>query len=235
MRKLAITGALATFMTASAAMAAPPAVNPKITFINNVYTFPANVTPTIFETFESGTNDTVYTGQPNQTTSPGYTETNGGSSLAESGVVPGRGINPDPSNDKYLAVNGNYTVGFGAAGVQFFSFVFGTLDTYNSLTLNFQDGTTLQLLGSAIVGVAATPAPGTSTYSPQLTGRVSYDTQGRAPITSAIFGSSMAAFEVDDLAAAAPEPATWAMMILGFGLAGYQLRLRRRKTQPAFA
>lgn len=35
--------------------------------------------------------------------------------------------------------------------------------------------------------------------------------------------------------AAVPEPATWAMMILGFGLVGATLRYRRRSTKVAFA
>jgi len=37
-----------------------------------------------------------------------------------------------------------------------------------------------------------------------------------------------------DPVGAAPEPATWAMMLLGFGLAGYGLR-RRTGSKPAFA
>ena len=34
---------------------------------------------------------------------------------------------------------------------------------------------------------------------------------------------------------AVPEPATWALMILGVGLAGGALRVNRRRTQPTFA
>lgn len=36
-------------------------------------------------------------------------------------------------------------------------------------------------------------------------------------------------------ASGAPEPASWAMMILGFGLAGTAMRYRRRSTRLAFA
>lgn len=36
-----------------------------------------------------------------------------------------------------------------------------------------------------------------------------------------------AAFLIDSIAVAAPEPATWLMMILGFGLVGSQLRRRK--------
>ena len=38
-----------------------------------------------------------------------------------------------------------------------------------------------------------------------------------------------------DVAAAVPEPATWAMLILGFGLIGGAARYRRGKTRIAFA
>ena len=46
-------------------------------------------------------------------------------------------------------------------------------------------------------------------------------------------------FELDNLAlgaaSAVPEPATWAMMLLGFGLIGSSLRNRRRSTKVVYA
>ena len=39
--------------------------------------------------------------------------------------------------------------------------------------------------------------------------------------------SSTNSFEIDNLAVAVPEPATWAMMIVGFGAAGAMIRRRR--------
>ena len=45
--------------------------------------------------------------------------------------------------------------------------------------------------------------------------------------------STQNAFEVDNLAInAVPEPATWAMMLLGFGAVGFAMRRRR---QPVMA
>ncbi|AYJ88032.1 PEP-CTERM sorting domain-containing protein [Sphingomonas paeninsulae] len=58
---------------------------------------------------------------------------------------------------------------------------------------------------------------------------------GGSAIVKAVFGSTQAAFEIDNLVTAAPEPATWGMMILGFGLAGAQLRSRRRSAKLAVA
>jgi len=40
--------------------------------------------------------------------------------------------------------------------------------------------------------------------------------------------NSSGAFALDGLAAAVPEPATWAQLLLGFGLIGGFLRARRR-------
>ena len=48
---------------------------------------------------------------------------------------------------------------------------------------------------------------------------------------SITFASSQAAFEIDQIYSAAPEPATWGMMILGFGMASGALRRPRRKNQ----
>jgi len=42
-------------------------------------------------------------------------------------------------------------------------------------------------------------------------------------------------FTFDDIVVAAPEPATWLMMILGFGLVGSQLRRSKGKATLAAA
>jgi len=143
----------------------------------------------------------------------------------------------------YLAVlgGGSYTLDFGTSGVQFLSFVFGGLDTYNKVTLNLSGvASPLVLTGAQIIGgstATALPlgtgqAAGASGNSLGVFGRVSYDAGGAASILSAVFSSSSNTFEIDSIAAAAPEPGTWAMMLLGFGVVGSQLR-RRRKTGAA--
>ena len=147
----------------------------------------------------------------------------------------GAGINPDGGADNYLAIGGGgstpgaLTLTFTTA-VQYFSFAFGTLDSYNSVIVNFADGSSYTFAGAGIIGGTngASPAQGTA-------GRVSFNANGGSAFSSIVLGSSLAAFEVDDLAAAAPEPGTWLMMILGFGLLGSTLRYRRRKSTVAFA
>ena len=58
-------------------------------------------------------------------------------------------------------------------------------------------------------------------------------------ITSVTFGNdpSINAFEVSNftVGSAVPEPATWAMMLIGFGGIGFSMRRRRRNPQQAFA
>ena len=45
----------------------------------------------------------------------------------------------------------------------------------------------------------------------------------------------VAQFRAAEAAGAVPEPATWAMMLLGFGAVGGAARHRRRRTATAFA
>lgn len=229
MRKYALAG-VAALAFSGAAQAAP---TPSINFTQGVYTVPSFTTAGIFEEFEGGVVGTQYTAAQSSA-GPTRPESVSGTVLTESGNVPGDGFSPDPDNNKYLAVQsgGLFTVNFNAP-VAVFSFVFGTLDTYNTLRLFFNDGTSQLRTGAEIIGVANT-APNPSTYN--FTGRVTYDTAGQSTITGAQFGSTgFDAFEIDGLAAAVPEPATWGMMIVGFGLAGAALRTRRRKVTFATA
>ncbi len=48
-------------------------------------------------------------------------------------------------------------------------------------------------------------------------------------------GSTTFNFETADVAAAVPEPSTWALMFVGFGAVGGAMRTKRRKTQAALA
>ncbi|RZM13176.1 MAG: PEP-CTERM sorting domain-containing protein, partial [Sphingomonas sp.] len=44
-------------------------------------------------------------------------------------------------------------------------------------------------------------------------------------------GSTQNALEVDNVVFAVPEPTTWAMMLVGFGMMGASMRYRRRSTK----
>lgn len=136
-------------------------------------------------------------------------------------------------------VNGLYTLRFSDYAsvfpngrAQVFSFALGSLDAHNSVTLNFTNSASETFNGIALTNFAPTG----SQNSPQNNGRVTFNLASgptlRNAITSVDFRSSGVAFEFDDLAGAAPEPGTWAMLLIGFGLAGHGLR-RGRKTVAA--
>ncbi len=187
-------------------------------------------------TFEAGGNSlgTAVIFQNFDSLAPGSTITTDTTILdADAGLT---GIRPVGSTGNFASVQpatGSYTVNFGGVGQQVFSFLLGSLDVYNVLTLNFADSTVLTLNGQQIV---AGPGATAGAVLPNTDGRVTFDAQGFAGITSATFSSTQFhPFEIDDLASAAPEPGTWGMMILGFGMAGAALRSRRRTGRVATA
>jgi len=104
------------------------------------------------------------------------------------------------------------------AGFNAFSFYMGSPDDYNYVTV---DGVTLN--GSALMGL-----PHVSSNGDQSVGRTVFYNLGGDVVHDVTFSSGGVAFEFDNIAVAAvPEPATWALMIGGFGLAGATLRRRR--------
>lgn len=133
---------------------------------------------------------------------------------------------------QYLGVvNGaDYTIELLNGGAQFFSFVFNGLSQNDKLTLYFGDGTSQTIIGHDIL-TGAQVIGGSNSDFPLIPdwGRVSYDMYGGPSIVKAVFSSGSGFWYIDSIAFAAPEPGTWAMMILGFGLAGSSIRWRRRK------
>ena len=134
--------------------------------------------------------------------------------------------------DDYFAVlgGGSATFTFGS-GVSSFGFDLGSADDYNSILVTFVGGAT-QLFSGALLNP---PGPATGNQSIAGTnGRVTIFNNGMGAITSAQFASTSNSFEFDNIGVAAvPEPATWAMMILGFGLVGGALRRRSAQAKTA--
>ena len=97
----------------------------------------------------------------------------------------------------------------------------GSPDDYNQIRFNFAGGGSETLSG---VQLAAGAFGGAQSVGRRMT----YDFGGQK-VTSVEFMSSGNSFEFDNIAttSAVPEPATWAMMITGFGLAGAAMRRRR--------
>lgn len=145
----------------------------------------------------------------NDLTAPGFTGNFGVFANSVGGIA--ATVNGTP----FLAVPSNagsgdadYTPG---GAILSFTFDWGTPDGYN--TLSFFSGNTL--VGPSYTGAGL--APGTYTYNFLATDNV----------TRVNFASSSAAFEIDNLVTTTvPEPAAWALMIVGFAMVGAASRRR---------
>ena len=207
---LAATVAISGISAATTANAATVIFNP------GVFGTPAGYT--LYADFNDTASQNIVTGNGNFGFTTGTTE---GQSVA----LPG---NTTP----YLAVYGG-----GVANVAFntdvrsFSFDYSTVDTYNTLTINYADGGFENVTGSDIL------AGGLPTGS--VSGSFIINGDGRL-ISGLSLATSSNSFEVDNLSvsqaiAAVPETATWGMMILGFGMIGAAARSRKVKTNVKFA
>ncbi len=205
--------------SALALLAAPAHAAASITFTTGVGSLPTTIgAPDFMQTFGSGAaNSTPFVAGPGETVS--------GTVNLYNGDVSGEAVGPVNKTDNFLSIlNGSYEISF-AGGKRAITFLIGGLDAYNTVVLNFVGGGPSQTLnGRQIIGLSNVGAPDNSGES----GLVRYDFAPSGPaLSSIVFSSSQAAFEIDDIAAAVPEPSTWLMMILGFGLVGGALRRRR--------
>ena len=105
-----------------------------------------------------------------------------------------------------------------------FSFYWGSVDSYNDLDLLDLDGNVF----ATIAGASLPPANGDQS-APTSNVRLFVTLDSGESLGGLTFRSTQYAFEHDDLAfGVVPEPATWAMLIAGFGLMGVALRRRSR-------
>ena len=140
--------------------------------------------------------------------------------------VSGQYAAPFQDATQYLAVLGGNTATLAISpALKALSFYWGSVDDYN--TVSFFSGSNLvaSFTGSQI---PAAPADG-SQGNPLNNRRVSFNFGGEQ-ITSVNFSSGQNAFELDTVSGAVPEPATWALLILGMGMTGAALRRRRGAT-----
>ena len=146
-------------------------------------------------------------------------------------TAPGTGIAAAPAGTtpgtKFLTVpdsvsNGSATLQLGGS-YKLVSLYWGSIDDYN--TLELLDG-----MGNVIHSVvgSALPAPvaANGNQSAPTSNRRVLFTNDVANITALRLSSTNYAFEIDSVAGAVPEPATWAMMLGGFGLLGAAARRR---------
>jgi hypothetical protein len=139
------------------------------------------------------------------------------------------GAAPPGDLTSYLTVapGGTATLSAGGAFINSLSFFMGSPDTYNMISF-FSGSTLLQSITGANFNGAAPNGDQT------IGQRISFNGLP-SNVTSVTFTSTSPAFEVDRIMATSsslgvPEPATWGMLILGFGMVGAGLRVRRKIT-----
>jgi len=210
--------------TASLLAGAGVAHAASITFLPNTTSLPGYTTASVLQDFATPQiNNGAFA--PNTTNPAGTSESVTGNPIVR---------NRDPLSNligqflmlKNASYTLNFTSGAYAQGVQYLSFL---LDNYQpssaSVVLQFVDGSTS---GNILAGLA-----GLSESLASRHGEVVIDQGGAASISAITFTAGTRELAIDEIAAAAPEPAVWLMMILGFGLAGQQLRRRNRMAIPA--
>jgi hypothetical protein len=114
----------------------------------------------------------------------------------------------------------------GSGGYTYFGLLWGSVDTYN--TLSFYDGATLV---GTIVGTQVTPA---ATGDQGAQGTFYVNVTSTLPFTRVVATSSQFAFEFDNIAFARDNPfnvpAPAALGVFGMGLLGLAWATRRRRT-----
>jgi hypothetical protein len=163
-------------------------------------------------------------------TAPAQSIVTGSGFFFPTGDIAGITASIPGNNTPYLSVGGGGTANIGFGGpVRAFSFDYSTVDSYNTLTINYADGGFGSVTGTDIV--AAGQANGS------MSGSFIVNGDGRL-ISGIRLDTSSNAFEVDNLSTSAningvPEPTTWMMLVAGFGLVG--AGMRRRTTNAVAA
>lgn len=205
----------ASALTAVIAAAAPAAAAITVTLSNtgDPNTLPAG--QTLIADFNNA-------GTPTATLVPWVTLTLNGATVGvnEGGAGYSGTLPNDPTH--YLTVPGAKSATFTSTRLmQAFSLYMGSPDTYNFIRFVGQG------FDQTVNG--ATMFQGDTNQSWAWGKRVNFDFGG-ANVSQVILGSNGNSFEVDNAAAkfqaAVPEPATWAMMIMGFTAVGAMIRRR---------
>lgn len=146
-----------------------------------------------------------------------------GSYINFSSDIPGQAAAlPGNATSQIAVLGGNAALLTVNQLVSQFSFDWGSVDTYNTLTINTDGGPLVY------TGFDLPPANGDQdNFDTNFRFTASFDTLTN--IQSIGFASSSNSFEFDNVATAAvPEPATWAFMIVGFGAIGGAMRRKRK-------
>jgi hypothetical protein len=203
--------ALCAGVAISAVLAAAPA-NATVTFAFTPGAPSPSAGFTVIDTFNTATGITGSNFQIKNPPSDG------------DGATPANSV---PAGTPYLSVlGGSYSA---------FEFDWGSIDTYNTLIIHGTAGDVIVTPGAPPAGNFPNAADGNQ-FLPGTNGLFIVSGTAGEKFTGITLTSSQNSFEVDNLAVAAvPEPASWALMIVGFGLAGGMVRANRRNNAVATA
>lgn len=157
-----------------------------------------------------------------------------------------RNTSPAGVSAKPFGSTGNYatsgpTDGIGVLSLSSFgdidwiSFIWGSIDAYNTLDVLDAGGGLLASFTGATV-IAAANGDQSDPATNRLV-KLTFSGAERTSVDRLVFRSTQNAFEFDNVAVGAvPEPATWMMLLLGFGLIGGAMRSRKpQKANVQFA
>jgi hypothetical protein len=157
--------------------------------------------------------------------------TPGQGGIIVSGTSPNNYANPAGYAGNYMAILDGHseTLNF-SRPMDIFGLLWGSIDTYNSLEFLLNG----VQVGAIIKGsdLAAPIAASGDQLGPNSN---AYVTFSNLLFDEVILSSSGNSFEFSNVAAAAPEPSTWAMMILGFFGVGFMAYRRKLKPGPQLA
>ncbi len=123
----------------------------------------------------------------------------------------------------YLSVQGEESATLSFSPLHEVSIYVGSLDSYN--TIAFGGPGAVSYTGAQLAALTGATDDGNQT-SATSNGRFIFDFS--TPVTSVTFSSTTNAFEIASVAGAVPEPASWALMLVGVGGMGVALRGRRK-------
>jgi hypothetical protein len=169
----------------------------------------------------------------------GVTEFSSGSVITAAGSIGGVRAAPAGNGSVYRSLGGGGQSTFDFSGwtkgapLASLSFEWGSIDSYNFVDFLNQRGETVwTMAGSDFPQYNGDQAAAITNQ------RVLISFQREADIAAVRMRSKGAAFEFDRLAGAVPtgtvpEPASWLMMIIGFGFVGFGLRRKRMRAVSA--
>jgi hypothetical protein len=131
----------------------------------------------------------------------------------------------------YLSIlgGGTATIDF-AASVSEYKLYVGSLDSYNTISFTGTGGTSYDGDALLLASGADANSVGSGNQTSKFTNGV-FTFTFDAPVTGVVLSSTTNSLEVGGV----PEPATWAVMLLGFGGIGASMRNARRRHVAATA